>query len=723
VGNGFTAGYDGVNNFNESALKLDPANGLKLIDWFTPSNWSAMDAVDLDLTSSGPMLIPGTSLIAGGGKTGVLYLLNTANLGKETAGDSGVVQEFTITADEIRGGPVYWQRTANGSPLLYNWGDSDSLKAYPFNGTTFATSPSAQGGGTSIWPGGMLALSANGDTPGSGVLWATIATSGDAENNPPVPGALYAFDANNVATELWDSTKNSARDNFGNFAKFVPPLVANGKVYVATQSNQVAVYGILSTTPTYTALPTTLPFGSETINVASAPMSVTVTNTGAVAVPITSITLSTTGSQPFSQTNTCGTSVAVGAKCTISVVFDPASVGSALATLSVNAGNGAGTQTVALSGTGIAATYTALPSSLAFGNETTNVASAPKSVTVTNTGTAALPITSITLSTSGSQPFSQTNNCGSSVAAGANCTINVVFNPASVGSATATLSVNAGSGAGTQTVALSGTGIAVTYTALPSSLAFGNEVTKVASAPKSVTVTNTGTVALPITSITLSTTGSQPFSQTNTCDISVAVGASCTISVVFDPASVGPASATLSVNAGSGAGTQTVALSGTGIAATYTALPTSLAFGNEVTNVASAPKSVTVTNTGNLALPITSITLSTTGSQPFSQTNTCGTSVAVGASCTISVVFNPASVGSATATLSVNAGNGAGTQTVALSGTGIATLPVTTVSSSKSGGGALDAISLLSLLAMMGLQQRRQFNARTRVTERRSRRL
>ena len=141
-------------------------------------------------------------------------------------------------------------------------------------------------------------------------------------------------------------------------------------------------------------------------------MSVTVTNTGAVAVPITSITYSTSGPQPFSQTNNCGSSVAVGAKCTISVVFDPASVGSAAATLSVNAGNGAGTQTVALSGTGIAATYTALPSSLAFGNETTNVASAPKSVTVTNTGTAALPITSITLSTSGTQPFSQTNNCG-----------------------------------------------------------------------------------------------------------------------------------------------------------------------------------------------------------------------------------------------------------------------------------------------------------------------
>ena len=148
VGNGSGGiAYDGVNNFNESALKLNPASGLNLVDWFTPSNWSTMDSIDADLTSSGPMLIPGTNLIAGGGKTGILYLLNTANLGKYSATDSGVVQEQTITKDEIRGGPVYWQRSsANGGPLLYNWGDSDALKAYPFNGTKFATSPSAQGG-------------------------------------------------------------------------------------------------------------------------------------------------------------------------------------------------------------------------------------------------------------------------------------------------------------------------------------------------------------------------------------------------------------------------------------------------------------------------------------------------------------------------------------------------------------------------------------------------
>jgi hypothetical protein len=253
TGNGYDSiGYDGINNFSESVLKLDPAQGLRLVDWFTPSNWLTLDQQDLDLTSSGPMLVPGTSLIVGGGKTGVLYVLNTASppgLGKNTANDSGALQKIQISAGELRGGPVYWQRsTANGGPLLYDWGVHDRVKSFSFNGSTFATTPGAQGSLTSqIWPGGILTLSANGSTSGTGVLWATVATSGDAEDNPPVPGELHAFDAGNVATELWNSDMNTARDSFGNFAKFVPPLVANGRVYVATWSNQVAVYGLTDT--------------------------------------------------------------------------------------------------------------------------------------------------------------------------------------------------------------------------------------------------------------------------------------------------------------------------------------------------------------------------------------------------------------------------------------------------------------------------------------------
>jgi hypothetical protein len=246
TGNGWNGtGYDGVHNFSESVLKLNVTTPPIPADWFTPSSWANLDLKDLDLTSSGPMLVPGTSLLVAGGKTGVLYLLNTAGLGQNKV---NAIQTIQISASELRGGPVYWQRSsANGGPLLYDWGVNDALKSFAFNGTTFATAPSATGPvGSQIWPGGILTLSANGDAAGTGVLWATVATSGEAENNPPVPGELYAFDAGNVATQLWNSNMNAARDSFGNFAKFVPPLVANGRVYVATWSNQVAVYGLIA---------------------------------------------------------------------------------------------------------------------------------------------------------------------------------------------------------------------------------------------------------------------------------------------------------------------------------------------------------------------------------------------------------------------------------------------------------------------------------------------
>jgi hypothetical protein len=249
TGNGYGGtGYDGVHNFSESVIKLNPARGLALINWFTPSNWLALDEDDIDLTSSGPMLIPGTHFLVGGGKSGILYVLNHDSLGKNTPSDSGAIQEIQISVSELRGGPVYWHRSATrGGSLLYDWGVLDALKAFPFNGATFSTSPSARSPiSGQVFPGGILALSANGDTPGSGVLWAAIATAGDAEGNPPVPGALYAFDAGNVATILWNSRMNATRDAYGNFAKFVPPLVANGRVYVATWSKQVAVYGLLT---------------------------------------------------------------------------------------------------------------------------------------------------------------------------------------------------------------------------------------------------------------------------------------------------------------------------------------------------------------------------------------------------------------------------------------------------------------------------------------------
>jgi hypothetical protein len=247
VGNGWDANaYDGANNFSESVLKLNPANGLALLDWYTPSNWYQLDRDDRDLTSSGPLLIPGTNLLAGGGKGGVLYVLKAANLGKFDATDSQVVQKLAI-GSALFGGPVLWQRSMGaGGPILYNWPlGGQALKAYAFNGSTFDATPISQSAGGTGFPGGILTLSANGEQSGSGVLWATTSNGGDALNNPPVPGVLRAFNAQDLSAELWNSTMNGARDDLGGLAKYVPPLVANGKVYVATSSNRIAVYGLL----------------------------------------------------------------------------------------------------------------------------------------------------------------------------------------------------------------------------------------------------------------------------------------------------------------------------------------------------------------------------------------------------------------------------------------------------------------------------------------------
>jgi len=231
--------YDGVNNFSESAIKLDPAQGLELVDWFTPDNWQDLDSNDADLSSSGPTLIPNTNLLLGGGKEGNLYLLNQDNLGQYDPTDSQVIQKVD-TGGEVRGGPVFWPRTASNS-LLYNFSADSTLMALGFNGAQFdivSTSPAL----VAAYPGGILSLSANGEQPGSGVLWSLMPVSDDAIGQS-VPGILRAYEAENITNELWNSLILPG-DDFGLLAKFVPPVVANGKVYVATFSNELAVYGL-----------------------------------------------------------------------------------------------------------------------------------------------------------------------------------------------------------------------------------------------------------------------------------------------------------------------------------------------------------------------------------------------------------------------------------------------------------------------------------------------
>jgi hypothetical protein len=240
TGNG---SWDGVHNFSESFLKLSPQ--LKLLDWFTPSNHVALDQSDNDLNSSGATLIPGTHLVLGGGKEGVLYTLDTRNLGH--LGNEHALQQFKATTSHLHC-LVYWQSAKAGN-LLYVWGQRDKAKVYRMAGEKLQETPRmTRDVANEGHPGAMLSLSANGNT--DGILWAAIHATGDSWHESR-PGILHAYDADDIRHELWNSLEVPSRDDCGEYSKMAPPTIANGKVYLAsfgTQNvgtGQFCVYGLL----------------------------------------------------------------------------------------------------------------------------------------------------------------------------------------------------------------------------------------------------------------------------------------------------------------------------------------------------------------------------------------------------------------------------------------------------------------------------------------------
>jgi hypothetical protein len=244
TGNG---SWNGTTQFSESFIKLDPH--MHLADWFTPTNHFQLDKDDNDLDSSGATLIPGTPLVVGGGKEGVLYLINTERFGH--LGDEHAEQHFPITSSHLHS-VVYWKSARNGE-LIYLWGQRDKARVYRFHGerldeTPVMTRPERNEG----HPGAMLSLSANGDR--DGILWAAIHATGDSWDESR-PGVLHAYDADDISHELWNSLENPGRDDCNNYSKMAPPTVANGKVYLASfgtkniGTGQLCVYALLPDGP------------------------------------------------------------------------------------------------------------------------------------------------------------------------------------------------------------------------------------------------------------------------------------------------------------------------------------------------------------------------------------------------------------------------------------------------------------------------------------------
>jgi hypothetical protein len=241
TGNGTFDGHTGGANYGESFVKLHlEGDSVAVKDWFTPCNAAFLNSLDMDLGAAGPVLLPGTDLILGGGKEGRLYLMSTGRLGKhvaplqpnaQTCPNPNVLQEFKAADGHLHGSPVFWQ-SSNGT-WVYLWGENDRLRAYRYRQRRLDPTPvMGEYRPPDGMPGGMLALSSQGG--GGGILWAVAPLNGDANKFRGVKGIVLAVDARNVSKTLWTSEQAGARDRLGLFARFVPPTVAGGKVFIAT---------------------------------------------------------------------------------------------------------------------------------------------------------------------------------------------------------------------------------------------------------------------------------------------------------------------------------------------------------------------------------------------------------------------------------------------------------------------------------------------------------
>jgi hypothetical protein len=304
------------------------------------------------------------------------------------------------------------------------------------------------------------------------------------------------------------------------------------------------------------------------------------------------------------------------------------------------------------------------PASLNFGSQGVGTMSAPRTITINNPASVGFNITSI----AGGGDYSQTNDCGGSMAAGAHCTITVSLSPTTTGSDAGVITLSDSTKASPVAIPLTGIGVnGPALTVTPSRAIFASQPVGTSSKRAPVMLSNTGNSGLNITGISLAGADSSDFSETNNCGASLAAGGSCTVNVSFTPTSGGPRMAGIAISGTEPGSPQVVELVGEATGPAPKLSPATLTFASATVGSTSAAQTSTLTNSGNAPLNITGIS----AAGDFAQTNTCGTSLAMGSSCQISVTFAPTAVGNRTGSITI-AQSGGGPQTIALAGVGVA---------------------------------------------------
>ncbi len=402
--------------------------------------------------------------------------------------------------------------------------------------------------------------------------------------------------------------------------------------------------------------PSSLSFGNQNVNTTSSTQTVVLSNTGNAALSISGIAINGTNPADFAQTNNCGTSLSAGANCTFNLSFTPTASGSRSASLAVTDNASGSPQSVALSGTGAAPAVTLSSSSVSFSNQNVGTTSAAQTVKLSNSGNAGLTLTTIAISGANAGDFSQANNCGATLAAGADCNLNISFTPTAAGSRAATLDLTDNAAGSPQSITLAGTGVIPIV---------------VNVAPSSASVQTGGTQQFTAT-ISGSSNTAVTWSVNGTTGGNATVGTITAGGLYTAPAAVpNPASVTVTATSaadGTSSGSSSVTITGVPGASVSS---NNVSFGGVAVGYTSPAQAIEVSSTGTGPLAISSIGLS--GSSDFRQYNNCpvGGTLSSGASCMINVMLHPTqSTPAETATLTIADNATGGTQTALLAGAG-----------------------------------------------------
>ncbi len=714
--NGFQTLYGG-DPYDGFVMKILPSgNGLADLSYATFLGGGGLDqalAIAVGTQLPGTAYVTGTTQSTNFPVTGTLFgpiagyqssLGGKANaflavIGQNGAGMTSLLYASYLGGENTDVGLGVWFAQTNhvyvsGSTTSPNFPAQENFQPFSGDQDAFVTEmdPTSPGGASLIF-----------STPLGGTSVAGVSAMALANGIAAASGNVYVAGATTAGNFPLAGNPNTGAQLTCASCQQTPPL--NDAFLVEISPSTIALPSVsLNTGKVNFGIQ---PVGALTIP----PQAVAVKNTGDAPLNISSITLAGANSADFSLQNptACMTApIAPGSMCSFEVGFVPSLVGpeGAFVNFADDAPNGS--QVLEVVGTGGGPLAIVSPLSINFGSQPEGTTSSTAQIiTLTNGGNQPLTVTGVILPagpTAGEfPPASPTTACALVVLApGASCAIAIDFAPQTTGVISTEVGFvdNSSFLTGSEQVVPvtgTGTGVAPILTVSPVTLSFGTQPVGVMSGTQTVTLLNAGSSLLNLTGIAITGNNSTNFGfyvkGANPCPLpsgTLIAGASCTISVDFDPQANGPVGATLSISDNAAGSPQTVALTGTGGSSGISFSPASLTFAVQTVGAASPAQTVTVTNTGSSAVVFNRIIPAGADPNDFQETDNCfGGSVGAGKTCVITVTFDPVQAGSRAAVLQISDSSTPTAQTIALSGQAVQATATITPSPTINFGSAL----------------------------------